>query len=61
MRRYWVRMGRPLGKAPQWQGEPLKLFSVFSAVNDRGGYEQVRTSASAENSVGENTSQVRTV
>ena len=36
-------MGRPLKKLPNWEGEPVKLFSVFSAVNDRGGYSKVQS------------------
>ena len=35
-------MGQPLTELPTWQGEPIKLFTVFSAVNDRGGYEKVK-------------------
>ena len=41
LKRYWDRMGQALTKLPTWQGEPVKLFTLFSAVNDRGGYDKV--------------------
>ncbi len=41
LRRYWARMEQPLAKLPAWQDAPVPLFTVFSAVNARGGYTRV--------------------
>ena len=45
VRRFMSRNGHHIRNTPVWHNVPVRLFQLYLAVHERGGFEQVRVSS----------------